>query len=124
MNLILPEPIAQACGRVFQLPREPVFIIQRAHKDCLETWDPLEGAPLTLHLLTQPTERERACAVPGTVITAIYRPWLARLVVVHAPEYFPGDEATPLFRGEVQQSGATWHDVPSAAPVRGSVRSV
>ena len=102
--------------------RRGVFIIQRAHADAFEAWDPLEGAPLTLHLLHRPTEREQACAVPGTVITATFRPWLARLVVVPAPEYFPGDEATPLFRREVEQSGATWHPVPAAAPIRSSRR--
>lgn len=102
--------------------RRGVFVIQRAHEDALEVWDPLEGAPLTLHLLHRPTEREAACAIAGTVITATFRPWLARLILVHAPEYFPGDEAIPMFRREVEGSGVTWHPIPSAAPVRSSSR--
>lgn len=103
--------------------RRGVFVIQRAHRDALETWDPLEGAPLTLHLLTTPTERERLCAVPGTVITATYRPWLARLVAVQPPEYFAGDEALPLFRREVTEGGATWHPMPAVAPQRRRARA-
>ena len=95
--------------------RRGVFVLQRAVRDQLVLWDPLEGAPLTLHLLEKLPDAEVARLPRGTVATAVYQPWLARLFAVGV-EFFGDPQALRLFREEIVGSGAPWHEPPAPAP--------
>ena len=87
-------------------------------RDQLSLWDPLEGAPLTLHLLEK-LQGSRAEAISrGTVVTISYQPWMARLVAVGEPEFFVDTRALALFREQTLESGAPWHEAPAPAPQR------
>jgi len=97
--------------------RRGVFIVQRARRDQLFLWDPLEGAQLTLHLLEKLSEARLTTIGPGTVVTAVFQPWVARLVAVRA-EFFGDPRALQLFREQTCSSGAAWHEPPAAAPER------
>ncbi|MDF1701647.1 MAG: hypothetical protein P1V36_10875 [Planctomycetota bacterium] len=92
-----------------------VFILQRAQRDQLSLWDPLEGAPLTLHLLTRLGAAECDALQRGTVVTAVYQPWMARLVAVGA-EYFSDPRAVQLFREQTLDAERAWHEAPAPAP--------
>lgn len=96
--------------------RRGVFLIQHATRDRLTLWDPLEGAPLTLHLLLKLSEARVGLLRRGTVVTATYQPWMARLVAVGEVEYFADGRAVALFREETVSSGAQWHEAPPPAP--------
>jgi len=93
-----------------------VFLIQHAARDRLTLWDPLEGAPLTLHVLHKLSEARLAHLRRGTVVTATYQPWMARLVAVGEIEYFSDPRAIALFREQSAESGTRWHEAPPAAP--------
>ena len=97
-----------------------VFVVQRCRKDVLELWDPLEGAPLSLHLLEKMSPVRAGLIQRGTVVTTNYLPWMARLIAVGRLEFFAPEEALPLFRTEVVNSGARWHELPPAAPRSGT----
>lgn len=92
-----------------------VFILQRAQRDQLALWDPLEGAPLTLHLLEKLGAEEAEALERGTIVTAIYQPWMARLVAV-GTEYFTDPRAMQLFREQTLDAERAWHEAPAAAP--------
>jgi hypothetical protein len=96
--------------------RRGVFVVQASLRDRLVLWDPLEGAPLTLHLLEKQSPDEARRIGPGTVTTAVFQPWMARLVAIGRPEYFADRRALALFREQTTSSGATWHEPPPAAP--------
>jgi hypothetical protein len=98
--------------------RRGVFVVQRAGRDRLVLWDPLEGAPLTLHLLEKLSTAAAGGLREGSVVTATWQPWMARLVAVHL-EVFTDPQALALFRREVLASGTRWHEAPAAAPERG-----
>ncbi|MCA9317078.1 MAG: hypothetical protein R3F05_01480 [Planctomycetota bacterium] len=100
--------------------RRGVFLVQRAQRDALEVWDPLEGAPLTLHLLDRLDNDKAASLRRGAVVTASFQPWVARLVAVGPVEIFEAQDALDLFRREVLAAGQSWHDAPPPAPTRGS----
>lgn len=98
--------------------RRGVFLLQRAERERLLVWDPLEGAPLTLHLpdrldITWVARLER-----GTVLTASYQPWFARLVAVGQVEFYGEPKARQLYYEQVVESGRRWHEPPAPAPVR------
>lgn len=93
-----------------------VFLIQRAHRDALELWDPLEGAPLMLHLLHRVPEATLRTMSRGSVVPASFQPWVARLVATGETEVFSGSEPVQLFRKETLAGGRTWHDIPAPAP--------
>ena len=93
-----------------------VFLIQHAARDRLTLWDPLEGAPLTLHLLHRLSEARLGHLRRGTVVTATYQPWMARLVAVGEIEYFSDPRAIALFREQSVESGTRWYEAPPAAP--------
>ena len=93
-----------------------VFLVQHAAPDRLTLWDPLEGAPLTLHLLHKLGAARAAGIQRGTVVTATYQPWMARLVAVGEVEFFDDERAVSLFREETVSSGARWHEAPPPAP--------
>ena len=97
-----------------------MFLVQRAQRDALEVWDPLEGAPLTLHLLDRLDNDKAASLRRGAVVTASFQPWVARLVAVGPVEIFEAQDALDLFRREVLAAGQSWHDAPPPAPTRGS----
>lgn len=99
-----------------------VFILQRAQRDQLSLWDPLEGAPLTLHLLTRLGAVECDALQRGTVVTAVYQPWMARLVAV-GTEYFSDPRAVQLFREQTLDAERAWHETPAPAPTRAKKRS-
>jgi hypothetical protein len=98
--------------------RRGVFVVQRAGRDRLRLWDPLEGAPLTLHLLEKLGEGELRRLGRGTVVTAVHLPWHARLVAVGV-EFFGDPRALGLFREQVLEAGTPWHEPPVPAPERG-----
>lgn len=98
--------------------RRGVFVVQASNRDRLVVWDPLEGAPLTLHLLERQGGDLAGRIRPGAVATATYLPWMARLVAVEAPEYFLDPRALQLFREQTVASGVAWHEAPAAAPER------
>ncbi|MGE0193236.1 MAG: hypothetical protein AB7T63_14470 [Planctomycetota bacterium] len=98
--------------------RRGVFLVQRAQRDALEVWDPLEGAPLVLHLLDRLDAPKASSLRRGAVVTASYQPWVARLVAVGPVEIFEADDALDLFRREVLAAGQAWHDAPPPAPSR------
>ncbi len=98
--------------------RRGVFIVQRATRDSLAVWDPLEGAPLTLHLLERLAAERAAGLARGAVVTASFQPWIARLVAVGPVEVFEAHDALDLFRREVLAAGRPWHEAPPPAPVR------
>lgn len=100
--------------------RRGVFLVQRAQRDALEVWDPLEGAPLVLHLLDRMDGPKAASLRRGAVVTASYQPWVARLVAVGPVEIFEVEDALDLFRREVLAAGQSWHDAPPPAPTRGT----
>lgn len=109
-----PETVAQA--RRWERERHRgVFLLQRGQRDQLALWDPLEGAPLTLHLLSKLPAREAEALVRGTVVTAVYQPWMARLVAV-GTEYFTDPRAIQLFREQTLEAERAWHEAPAAAP--------
>ena len=97
--------------------RRGVLMVQRARRDQILVWDPLEGAPLTLHLLEKLSASRLQLIGRGTVVTATFQPWMARLIAVHV-EFFGDPRALQLFREEVASSGATWHEAPPPAPER------
>jgi hypothetical protein len=97
--------------------RRGVFIVQRARRDHLLLWDPLEGAPLTLHLLDKLAATRLQLVGPGTIVTAVFQPWVARLIAVGV-EFFGDPRALQLFREETTSSGAQWHESPPPAPQR------
>jgi hypothetical protein len=97
--------------------RRGVFLIQHAARDRLTLWDPLEGAPLTLHLLNKLGAARADSLRRGTVVTATYQPWMARLVAVGEVEFFADERAISLFREEAVGSGARWHEAPPPAPL-------
>jgi len=97
--------------------RRGVLVLQRARRDQLQLWDPLEGAPLTLHLLEKLPASRLQLLGRGTVVTATFQPWMARLVAVGV-EFFGDPRALQLFREEVATSGAPWHEAPAPAPER------
>jgi hypothetical protein len=97
--------------------RRGVFVVQAARRDRLVLWDPLEGAPITLHLLEKRPEGQDL--PPGSVATASFQPWQARLVAVGDVEGFSDPRALGLFREQTVASGAAWHEPPAAAPVPG-----
>ncbi|MDA1194559.1 MAG: hypothetical protein O2894_05185 [Planctomycetota bacterium] len=97
--------------------RRGVFVLQRAARDRLTLWDPLEGAPLTLHLLTKLEDEAVEVLARGAIVTAVYQPWMAQLVAVGA-EYFREARAIQLFREQVLDSGAMWHEPVAPAPER------
>lgn len=93
-----------------------VFLVQDATRDRLVVWDPIEGAGLTLHLLTRlPRDRARTLAT-GTVATVTYAPWMARILAVDPPELFADPRAAELFEREVREGGQSWHPAPPPAP--------
>ena len=94
-----------------------VFILQAAKRDQLSLWDPLEGAPLTLHLLVKLDTAEADALKRGAIVTAVYQPWMARLVAVGA-EYFTDPRAMQLFREQTLDAERAWHDAPAAAPTK------
>ena len=96
--------------------RRGVFLVQHAARDRLTLWDPLEGAPLTLHLLHKLGAQRADQLKRGTVVTATYQPWMARLVAVGEIEFFEDERAVSLFREETLGSGARWHEAPPPAP--------
>ena len=96
--------------------RRGVFLIQHAARDRLTLWDPLEGAPLTLHLLRKLPESLATALRRGTVVTATYQPWMARLVAVGKVEFFTDGRAVALFREQTVGAGTPWHEAPPAAP--------
>ena len=109
---------AEDVGQVRRWERERrrgVFVLQRAERDKLSLWDPLEGAPLTLHLLAKLGTREAEALKRGAVVTAVYQPWMARLVAVGA-EYFTDPRAVQLFREQTLDAERAWHEAPAAAP--------
>lgn len=108
------EDVAQA--RRWERERHRgVFVLQRAQRDHVALWDPLEGAPLTLHLLAKLPAREVEALARGTVVTAVYQPWMARLVAV-GTEYFTDPRAIQLFREQTLEAERAWHEAPAAAP--------
>ena len=112
------------CTQVVRWARERrrgVFLIQRATRDTLEVWDPLEGAPLSLHLLERIGNARARDIVRGTVAVASYMPWIARLVATGRVEFFDAAEALPLFRRHVEDDGAVWHDLPAVVPTRSKI---
>ena len=98
--------------------RRAVLVVQRAGRDQLSLWDPLEGAPLSLHLLERLSAGRAAAIARGSVLTVTYQPWMARLVAVGTLELFQGREPLELFRREVVSSGAAWHELPPRPPTR------
>ncbi len=98
--------------------RRGVFLIQRATRDTLDVWDPLEGAPLSLHLLERIGQARARDLARGTVAVATYMPWVARLVATDRVEFFDASEALPLFRRQVEEEGALWHELPAVVPMR------
>lgn len=94
-----------------------VFIVQRCFPDRIEVFDPLEGAGLTLHLLNRLGAGRAAEVTPGTVVTATYVPYVARVVAVGVVEIFTEHAAIEMFRREVQASGAAWHEPPPPPPM-------
>ncbi len=97
--------------------RRGVFLVQRARRDRLFLWDPLEGAPITLHLLDKLSASRLQLVGRGAVVTAVYQPWVARLIAV-GMEFFGDPRALQMFRDETTGSGATWHEAPPPAPER------
>jgi hypothetical protein len=113
------EPLEREQLRRWERERHRgVFLVQRAGRDALEVWDPLEGAPLTLHLLDRLTPTKMEDLGRGAVVTASFQPWVARLVAVGPVEIFEGADALDLFRREVIASGRSWHEAPPPAPTR------
>lgn len=108
------DELAQV-GRWDRERHRGVFILQRATRDRLSLWDPLEGAPLTLHLLDKLPQREADGLARGAIVTAAYQPWMARLVAVSA-EYFTDPQAVQLFREQTVEASRPWHEAPAAAP--------
>lgn len=100
--------------------RQDVFLLQRAHPDRLEAWDPVEGAGLTLHLLDRIGAGQAAQLVRGTVLTCAYLPYMARLVALPPVEFYAGAEPLGLYREQVKEAGRRWHDAPAPAPTAGS----
>lgn len=96
-----------------------VFIAQRCFQERIEAFDPLEGAGLTLHLLERLGAGRAAEVQPGTVVTATYVPYVARVVAIGLVEFFADPKAMDLFRSQVQASGAAWHEPPPPPPVAG-----
>lgn len=96
--------------------RRGVFLVQRCFADRIEAWDPLEGAGLTLSLLDRLPPARAAEVRTGTVMTASFLPYVARLVAVGMVELFAEAQAENLFREQVQGSGNTWHEPPPPAP--------
>lgn len=97
--------------------RRGVFVVQRGRRDRLFLWDPLEGAPITLHMLDKLSASRLQLIGRGTVVTAVFQPWAARLIAVGV-EFFGDPRALQMFRDEVSGSGATWHEPPTPAPER------
>lgn len=100
-------------------PRERgrgVFLLQRGFPDRLEVWDPIEGAGLTLHLLDRLPRARAAGLPPGCVVTAAHVPYVARLVALGLVEFFLGRDAQAMFREQVHEGGAAWHDPPPPPP--------
>lgn len=98
--------------------RRGVFLVQRCFQDRIEAFDPIEGAALTLHLLDRLPAGRAAEIRTGAVLTTTYLPYVARLVATGLLELFADPEALAMFREQVQQSGATWHEAPPPAPHR------
>lgn len=96
-----------------------VFIVQRCFTERIEAFDPLEGAGLTLHLLERLGAGRAAEVQTGTVVTATYVPYVARVVAIGLVEFFADPKALELFRSQVQASGAAWHEPPPPPPVAG-----
>lgn len=96
-----------------------VFIVQRCFAERIEAFDPLEGAGLTLHLLERLGAGRAAEVQTGTVVTATYVPYVARVVAIGLVEFFGDPKALELFRSQVQASGAAWHEPPPPPPVAG-----
>lgn len=114
----LPEEERDQARRWERERRRGVFLIQHCMRDQLSLWDPLEGAPLTLHLLDKlPAARVEAIG-RGAVVTVSFQPWMARLVAVGEPEFFVDSRALALFREQTLESGAQWLEAPAPAPQR------
>jgi hypothetical protein len=114
----LAEDVREQARRWEKERRRGVFVVQSGAADRLGLWDPLEGASITLHPLEKLGATAQRLAKPGAVVTATYQPWMARLVVVQAPEFFADPRALELFRSETASSGARWHEPPAPAPER------
>ena len=116
--LDLPQEVRDQARRWQRERRRGVFQIQHCMRDQLSLWDPLEGAPLTLHLLDKLSSARAKAIRRGAIVTVSFQPWMARLVAVGEPEFFSDPRALALFREQTLESGAAWQEAPAPAPQR------
>lgn len=96
-----------------------VYLLDRAHRDRLELWDPLAGGRTVLHLIEKLPAAAAAALGRGTVVVATSAPWSKRRIVLGQLELYDADDAVEMYRGEVRAGGRMWHELPPPAPAPG-----
>jgi hypothetical protein len=96
-----------------------VYLLDHAHRDRLELWDPLVGGRAVLHLVEKLPAAGAAALGRGTVVVATSVPWTKRRIVMGQLELYDADDAVEMYRGEVRQGGRAWHELPPPAPAPG-----
>lgn len=93
-----------------------VYVLDRAHRDRMDLWDPLAGGRAVLHLIEKMPPAGAAALRRGTVVIASSAPWIQRRIVLGSLEMYEADDAVEMYRREVRESGRTWHELPPLAP--------
>ena len=96
-----------------------VYLLDHAHRDRLELWDPLEGGRTVLHLVEKLPAAAAAALGRGTVVVATSAPWAKRRIVLGQLELYDADDAVEMYRREVRGGGRMWHDLPPPPPAPG-----
>jgi hypothetical protein len=93
-----------------------VYLLDRAHRDRMDLWDPIAGGRAVLHLIDKMPPAGAAALRRGTVVIASSAPWVQRRIVLGSLEMYEADDAVEMYRREVRESGRTWHELPPLAP--------
>jgi len=93
-----------------------VYLLDRAHRDRMDLWDPIAGGRAVLHLIEKMPPAGAAALRRGTVVIASSAPWVQRRIILGALEMYEADDAVDMYRREVRESGRTWHELPPLAP--------
>jgi hypothetical protein len=93
-----------------------VYLLDRAQRDLLVLWNPVDGSRTTLHLLERMARGYVAGLQRGAVVVVTTMPYADRLIALGEVETWNDDEAIQVFRKEVRESGKPWNELPKPTP--------
>ncbi len=94
-----------------------VCLLDRAHRDRLDLWDPVGGGRIVLHLLEKMPPARAAALSRGAVIIATWAPWNGRRIALGQIEIYDDDNAIEMYRNAVRDEDRPWTDLPAATPI-------